>query len=190
MNILFHCFGGINRSAAFFVLGSRRIWLQSWRGYQHFAQEASFPSTVATSRLRCGCIVDGKKRSTPVAVWCRSWHGIAFACSCAVNITVAGCSGIKMMFHIAFLAFEYEAAADKSTETVWDLLMRVLAFDLQLAACRHEIVQKKSTGSVWDLLMQCTLLKRCRQNKDADCSSACRIRGVFFFWGFEVALPF
>ena len=24
--------------------------------------------------------------------------------------------------------------------------MRVLAFDLQLAACRHEIVQKKSTG--------------------------------------------
>jgi hypothetical protein len=48
------------------------------------------------------------------------------------------------MSHITLLAFEYEAAADKATESVCDLLVPMLPFDHQLAACRHEIAQNKS----------------------------------------------
>ena len=68
MNILFHCFGGINRSAAILC-----AWLIAAHDYS--AQEAiqillrrrTFPSTVETSRLRVGCLMVGGKKQTSMA---------------------------------------------------------------------------------------------------------------------------
>ena len=58
MNILFHCFGGINRSAGVLCLAPRSLWLQRRRCDQDFDDKATFSSPLP-SRLCFGGPVDG-----------------------------------------------------------------------------------------------------------------------------------
>ena len=56
------------------------------------------------------------------------------------------------VWQLTFLTFQNEAAADKSTEIVWDLLMQMLSLHHRLGEA-WDSTDSTSTGSVWDLMV-------------------------------------